>query len=467
MKPGRLYTKIFISFMLVLLITEVLVFGLFIFTAGRIFKEHFQTMTLAKVRVAKAYIEERVARAAVLPQKREELLLDAVQFLAKTYGARVWLSDAHGKVLAASFSGPPPATDSSQSREECSLDAGVVVRFRGVGALRYYVQIPISNAVEQGAILHALFSTQEPQHGRMAFGVGLLIIGVVIALLIVPVSRQITKPVNRLRDSALTIAGGDLDHRVQPKGKDEISQLGRAFNLMADKLGGMLRSSKELTANLSHELRSPLARMRVAEEILGQKLQQGQWEACPEYLQKIQEEIAELDQLIGRILELSKVDLEQGPLEPDLVDLGSLVREALDRFEPALAHKGLQVEADLQDAPLVAGQRDALLGALDNLLDNVVKFTPAQGKVWVGLSTVGQGARLVLRNTCSPLAEPELGRLFEPFYRARAEDEQGSGLGLAIVRRIMARHHGAVQASSQDGWFQIQIDLPGAKGEEV
>jgi two-component system sensor histidine kinase CpxA len=143
---------------------------------------------------------------------------------------------------------------------------------------------------------------------------GLLIIGLMAALLIIPVSRIITNRLEQLRQSALFIAEGNLTHRVAIRGRDEIGDLAQAFNRMADKMEVMIRSGKELTANISHELRTPLTRIRIAEEMLREKWESAVKDQEGRYLDAIREDILELDRLIGRILELSKMEIQDSPL---------------------------------------------------------------------------------------------------------------------------------------------------------
>jgi two-component system sensor histidine kinase CpxA len=137
--------------------------------------------------------------------------------------------------------------------------------------------------------IHILFASQGPPHPEGGFALGLAIIGLIIALLIIPVSRFITDRVKQLKQSALRIAEGDLSHRAAVQSKDEIGELAQAFNHMTDKLERMITSSKELTANVSHELRTPLTRIRIAQELLREKLEKGNFKEYERHLEDIRE----------------------------------------------------------------------------------------------------------------------------------------------------------------------------------
>ena len=150
---------------------------------------------------------------------------------------------------------------------------------------------------------------------------------------------------------------------------------------MADKLETMIVSGKELTANISHELRTPLTRIRIAEEMLREKTGTGAGHQEGRYLDAIREDILELDQLIGRILELSKMEIQDSPLSFTSLDPAELLRMLLQRFQPVIEQKGLQISTDLSFHSPFPGDKEALTTALLNILDNAVKFTPEKGQI--------------------------------------------------------------------------------------
>ncbi|MBI4773002.1 MAG: HAMP domain-containing histidine kinase, partial [Deltaproteobacteria bacterium] len=364
------------------------------------------------------------------------------------------------RIVAQSFQGEPPDTGGFDKRETGTGSSGLLMDHRMRRGVRAYVTVPLDTATGQSVLLHALFSERERARSRVAFGLGLAIIGLIVALLVIPVSRLITKPVNRLRSSALRIADGDLDHRVDLRSRDEIGELGQAFNHMADKLWGLIQSGKKLTAHVSHELRSPLARIRVAEELIRDKIEQQAYDSCEPYLDSIREEIGELDRLIGRILELSKLDLEDDRRARQRLDLTAILKEVLSRFAPAFRQKSLRIASDLPQSASIFGQRDDLLSAFSNLFDNAAKFTPEEGDFNVKIQVETAGIHITLTNTSEALPEEELTRIFDPFYRIVESDIPGSGLGLSITRRIIEKHGGRIQAFNSAEGFKIEIILP-------
>jgi methyl-accepting chemotaxis protein len=197
-----------------------------------------------------------------------------------------------------------------------------------------YLVVPIQMPRGRTGNLHALFKPMKMERHKGRFASGLLVIGLFIALLVVPVSRRITKRLNRLRQSAARISKGDLSHRSSVHGKDEIGQLATTFNTMAERLERMIRAEKSSPPTLATNCRSPLARIRVAEEIMREQLKKGSPGDIVKHLNNIQEEIWELDRLIGRILEFSKLDLHEESFEKVSLDLSAILRKLRERLEP-------------------------------------------------------------------------------------------------------------------------------------
>jgi two-component system sensor histidine kinase CpxA len=329
-----------------------------------------------------------------------------------------------------------------------------------------YAVIPIKLKEEKPAELHVFYVKRKISRPEEGFGWGLAIIGVVIALLVMPVSRWISRPINELRHSAQRIAEGDLSHRATVKRKDEIGKLGRAFNHMADRLEKMIRGGRELTAHISHELRTPLARIRIAEEMLRDKLERQNYEDLNRYLNEIREDVEELDALIGRILMLSKLDLKDKPLSLQPVNPVDLMQALLSRLAPALEQRSLHLTKDLSFEPPLWGDADALQTAFSNLLENAIKYSPSGGRVSVEMKTVGGDMEVVVPNSAQKIAEADLSVIFEPFHRVGAKSEAGFGLGLAIVKKTIEAHGGTVEACNVDEGFRIRIRLPRKPVEE-
>lgn len=460
MKPGKLYLKIFLSFLLILIVTEVLVFGLFLFSAGKIIYSRLERHTRTQVLMLREFVEDKLeSEPETLPGENKSLK-DFISQLGESHGSRIWLAAPDGTQLVKSFSGEIP--EQLQGIPERRLrDLGDFKLYTDFKKGRFfYITIPMEVGKHGVGSLHILSERIEKDHHQWFFALGLAAVGFVIALLVIPVSRFITQPLKQLKESALRIAEGNLSHRATVNSKDEIGELGRTFNIMADKLERMIRGGKELTANISHELRSPLARIRVAEELLREKFEHGDYDQCHRQLDDIREDIEELDHLIDSILALSKLDIHERPSKQESVDLSDLIGELLEKFELALKRKNLRVATDLSfDRPFF-GDRDALSTALANILDNTAKFTPENGDVTIRIHSEDDSVKIRVTNSFGTLSEEDLTGIFEPFYRTEKAHAGGSGLGLAISRKIIERHRGTIAAQNAPEGLRIEIDLP-------
>lgn len=323
-------------------------------------------------------------------------------------------------------------------------------------------------AVVMAMVLVYLLFILVVNHGNAQpalFAGGLGLIGSLLSLLAWPVSLHITKPLERLEQSALRLAGGDLSARAEIVGEHVVGkQLGSAFNTMAEKVECMVRGGKELTANISHELRSPLARIRIAGECLKDAMDHDNAEDAHEMLQAMWEDIEEADQMIGRILEFSKVDLHEPLPMTGEVTPSEIVDGLVRTLTPFARSKQITTTLDLDPNVRLLGDEEWLRTAFKNLLENALRYTDSGGAVKVAARMVGDCVFLEFTNTYPQLEPEELESIFKPFYRGRTANSEGTGLGLAIVKKIIALHHGEVGARSVPEGFQVWVRLPAMTG---
>ncbi len=205
------------------------------------------------------------------PLYRDETVKSLIRFLGEMHHARIWLTDETGNPVIQSFTGPIPG-ELLKDIKKCSILEGKSFYHTHFRKHRQFYAMIDLDASGNTFTLHILFKRADWHVPGRQFALGLLGIGFVIALLVLPVSRRVTGPLKKLEQSAQRIAEGDLSHRAAVSGKDEIGQLSHAFNRMAGKVERMVRGGRELTANVSHELRSPLARIGVAAELMEERL---------------------------------------------------------------------------------------------------------------------------------------------------------------------------------------------------
>lgn len=294
-----------------------------------------------------------------------------------------------------------------------------------------------------------------------AFAGGLAVIGGALSLLAWPVSIQLTKPLERLETSALRIAEGDLSVRTHIEGEHTIGrQLAQAFNIMAERVERMVRSEKELIANISHELRSPLTRIRIAGECLKESLERDNPEDAQEMLQAMWEDIEEADRMIGRILEFAKVDLHEPLIATGDVVPAEVIKGLVKMLAPFARSRQIQLTLEPDFGAHVAGDEEWLRAAFKNLLENALRYTDPGGIVRAAVRNSPDGVVVEVTNSFPPLGPEELEAIFKPFYRGQTTNSEGTGLGLAIVKKIVTLHHGQVGARNVPEGFQVWIILP-------
>jgi signal transduction histidine kinase len=458
MKFRSMYTKILLSFLVVLLITEILVFFLFIMIPARHFTARFEQFAKTKVMVVKDMVEDKVRSAPAADWSENVPLRGFISDFGKLLGAPVWVTREDGTVALKSFSGEIP--DIPETIRKDMPRKHRVPTLHPLRDLDFYTTVPIELSGTKVGAIHILFKRPVSSPPKGFFALGLLIIGIVVALSVIPVSRFITRRIKKLRQSAILIAEGDLSHRVAIKGKDEISDLAQTFNDMTDKLEGMIVSGKELTANISHELRTPLTRIRMAEELLRDKVAQGNVKELAGHLDGIREDIDELDGLIGRMLDLSRLDMRQSPFRPEPLDPSDLIGELLEKLRPVIERKDLHVTTELSHGPPFLADKEALRLALVNVLDNATKFAPEKGDISVQTAWKPDALEIRVMNTFEELSQEDLSRIFDPFHRLKRSNAAGSGLGLTIAKKAIERHNGTIEALNKEKGLEIRITLP-------
>jgi signal transduction histidine kinase len=274
-------------------------------------------------------------------------------------------------------------------------------------------------------------------------------------------AKSLSSPIVRLQRATRGLAAGALDTRVgKPfvQRKDEIGTLARDFDAMAEQIQGLITDKEMLLRDVSHELRSPLARIRVALALAQRKADQ----SAEQDLDRIEQETERLDQLVGQILTLARLRTSTDERFDD-VDLASLLREVVAdaRFERA----DTDVIFEPKTVPAVRGNAGELASAVENVLRNALIHAGSDGEVRVDLERGPDNDVLITVSDNGPgVADSDLKRLFEPFYRvdpSRDHGQSGYGLGLAIAARIIEKHHGTVEASNRPGGgLSVTFRLP-------
>lgn len=290
------------------------------------------------------------------------------------------------------------------------------------------------------------------------------VIGAAIALVIARwVARGMTQPLRDMAQAAHRMETGDYSQRVSTDSRDEVGQLAVAFNRMSSELESLERLRRDLVANVSHELKTPISALRAHLE----NLLDGVERPDPETLQVMLAQSERLGRLVDQLLDLSRLESGDVPLERGNVELAPLVAEVLSEIEVARPERGVRLaDAVPRDIPPVFADRERVHQVLFNLLDNAVRFTPEGGRVTVSASRHNGSVDVVVADTGPGIAPEDLPRVFERFYRvdeSRSRDDGGTGIGLAIARSVVEAHGGRIWAESEPGrGSTFTFELPAA-----
>ena len=293
------------------------------------------------------------------------------------------------------------------------------------------------------------------------------LIGTGLALLTaLLLSYQLLKPVNQLTRAAAAMAKGDLSQRVEAGEGDELSTLGRAFNQMAASLQRAEGNRRVMTADVAHELRTPIAVQRAHLEAL----QDGVYPLTAENLQPVLDQTEMLALLVDDLRTLALADAGELKLERSLVDMTELVERLLERFRPEADNHQVTLRFEKQDGSTANVYVDAkrIEQVLNNLMSNALRYTPAGGEIVISVEQVDQAVSLRVADSGPGVPEGALEHVFERFYRAdkaRSRGEGGTGLGLAIARQLALVHGGELSVRNRtEGGAEFILVLPSHQG---
>ena len=284
----------------------------------------------------------------------------------------------------------------------------------------------------------------------------------VIALVIARwLARGMTQPLRDMAQAARRMETGDYSTRVHTTSRDEVGQLATAFNRMSEELEHLEQSRRDLVANVSHELKTPITAIRAHLE----NLLDGVEQPAPETLQVMLAQSERLGRLVEALLDLSKLESGEVPLRREDVTLEPLVDQVVSEIEVARPERGVRLERELaRDLPAVDADRERVHQVLFNLVDNAVRFTPPGGEVRVSAYRHNGSVEIKVADTGVGIPAEHLPRLFERFYRvdtARSREDGGTGIGLAIARSVVEMHGGHIRAESELGrGSTFTFDLP-------
>ncbi|MEW9623439.1 sensor histidine kinase [Rhodanobacter geophilus] len=281
------------------------------------------------------------------------------------------------------------------------------------------------------------------------------------------VARSVAKPVQALREATRRMAAGELSTRVDHPGgasRDELVQLAGDFDAMAERIEALVAHDRRVLQDLSHELRSPLARLQL---ILDLAQRSTDPMAAERYFRQAEQEIARLDRMTGDMLALSRMEGGLPGMEHERLDFAELAREGLQQVALEAEARHIDLQWRPADGPVeVVGSPVLLERALGNLLSNAIKYSPEGGRVELSVCAEAGQAECLVRDHGPGVPENELASLFRPFFRgSNAVRADGHGLGLAIAQRVAKAHGGEILArNGEGGGLEVRLRLPLATG---
>ena len=398
--------------------------------------------------------------------------LESVEAFMKIFNHhqnRLWLESPDGEIISGTLI---PGFDQERRKSFPAtrfMDNPATILDTALPDAEFIGVIPV-RLDNQQAVLFLGFYKYQPLPIRSLFLEGLLAITLIGGFLAVWAAWKISLPLRRLRNEVLEIAAGDLSLRVSDKGEGEIAELAVAVNTLADGLSKKITSGQELITNISHELRSPIGRIRLSAAIVEESMRAEYSEDCEappainarlRHLGMIQEETVRLDTLIGSLTLFRKLELQRDlPLQP--IDFSGLCSKMAESYTALMESRELVFQIAILPGLWVRGDETLLCTLVSNLLDNAAKYTNKGDQVRLALTVDGGIILLEVENNHPHMSEEWLTDIFTPFHRGNIPDGHGEGvgLGLDLVKKVAALHQGSILARNSETGVCFVLSLP-------
>lgn len=479
--------RLFITQLFLLLILSSIFIGMVVYTAPMFLQELNQRLNLDLadniVKEKKLIIDKKVNHKAM------KTILNGMMLVNPSI--EIYITDPAGKIMA--FSAPegavkrksismapvkeflnneyslPVLGDDPRSQENNKVFS--VAPIKNKNNLDGYLYIVLA-----GETYSSIFNLLESSYLLRSWLVAVFISVFIASIIGFILFRYITRRVYLLSDAMDKFKKTDftqevlLPKRFDGRKGDEIDELGSTFSQMSDRIIKQVKllkhndnSRRELIANVSHDLRTPLASLQGYLETLLLKNETLSEPEISEYIKTAYENSQRLQKLISELFELASLENNDTSLHFESFSMSELAQDVSQKFKLKAKNKGITLEAKIPEIPaFVSADIGLIQRVLENLLDNAIKYTPEGGEVEIKLSVANSNIETVIRDTGQGISEQEAQHIFERFYRIeKHRDQDGSGLGLAIVKRIIQLHNSSIDVSSAENKGAIfSFDLP-------
>jgi two-component system sensor histidine kinase CpxA len=425
-----LFVRIAVTLVLTFLLSVVAVFWISGYITRRVMGEFIEGSLTLELRQA-----ERTYKTGG-PQALAQYLSETDEALKGTR----YLTDANGRDLVS------------------GLDRSAL-RPTGFGFLGFpkqnHGQLVIVRTSDDG--LFRLVVIAPPPLSLIRFLPFFLLVAALIAVLGWVLSVGIVSPLHRVAHAVERFGRGDLSARVNSRRKDEIGNLARSFDSMAERIETLLTAERRLLQDVSHELRSPLARLSFAAELMKESSDR---DAATDRMRR---EINRLTGLVATLIEMTSAEGDPSSRRTQRVKMRELVQEVLHDCEFEAQARKIRITAELSSSAAVEGDAELLRRAVENVLRNAIRYTLAGQSVSIRLADQKGTVSVAIRDYGPGVPEDQLERIFDPFFRvseSRDSSNGGVGLGLSIARRAILLHHGTIRAENASPGLQVQLTIP-------
>ncbi|KUO76750.1 MAG: hypothetical protein APF77_12710 [Clostridia bacterium BRH_c25] len=416
-------------------------------------------------------VAQEAAAVLYVGNHNSRSLINDLQVLDKFLNAHIWVVNSEGTIVAVSGSNEEKLL--GKKLEEAKLNylaKGESIESRGSfggmlsePSLTVGYPVFVNNRFSGGVLVHAsLMEIQESFREAYKLALWAILVSVAVAYGILYIQiRRISNPLREISEAAKVIAGGEFQKRLDISTGDEIEELGRSFNNMAESLEKIEENRRNLIANISHDLRSPMTSIRgFIEGIVDGTIPEDKRE---HYLNIVLDESKRLIKITNELLELSNMQQGRLKIRMEAFELNETIRRKLIAYEKGITEKKLNVTFSMfEEKSFVLSDQGLIERVLSNLIDNAVKFTPEKGSIEIRTIEKGKSISLEVTNTGAAISSEELNRVWERFHKGDASRglyKGGYGLGLAIVKEIISQLDEKIWVSSGEGFIKFTFTI--------